>query len=376
MKKSNMIFKCSSSEKGSAIVLALVSVAAISTIAYFLMNRSADTKKKIVDDARVVSYKNLVEVVRTKLYIGTTCTDQLKNRVINNASNSAFNGVGEDIGASIDLDLQLPMNVKILRKPNESNPADKWFLKGGTSIKDIKLVVNERVRSGVRFDPKYLNSQPDLIAAMGYILIIPDHDGVGVRQPHNKHYRIPIFLYYSVNTSNQAILHSCFEPNGEAYFCTTTAFGAYDISATDPKMRCHPQRYCRVSSSGVTSAPCSTAPYTVTTKVGSNLNICQWCSTASTLPPDCYPVSNSKYFTEPTNPIEYPPPNVHPFDEFNNLPEVGPEGFGYLASCGLPIGGGGTTGGTTGATTGGTTGGTTVGGGFGGGFGSGFGSGF
>jgi hypothetical protein len=330
-----------SSQTGSAIILALVAVGIISSLAYYLMNLSVDTNKKIVDDARVVSYKNLVEVVRSRIYSGKTCTQLLGNRSLPvDAFTVKRTQYGIQYGIRIELDLKLEMNKRVLRAPLDPNPNSIawlnsiWRLKGGTSIKDVRLVVNERLRSPVVFDST-ISGAPNvkMVAAKGFILIIPDHPGVGVGLNQNSHYRIPIFLYYKGTGTNRK-LHSCFDPVGEAFICTMTAFGAYDISQPDPLYRCHPQRYCKPDRRGILTSGSCTPPF-VKKVIGfatptTSRFICEWCSPSGlSLQDTCYD-EYAPYYDEPvTNP--YTSANT-PFEKFNSLSNVPPD-YTFLNLC-------------------------------------------
>lgn len=264
-------------------MLVLIVCTIIGAAAVYLMDLSKESEKKISADARVLSYNSLVKIVTNKLHSGTTCTDVLPKTTGLDISN-AFN---ED-GISVELDLQLPINPRPLRRPNcpicDTNPnhkdcvtcPDRWFLVGGTSIKDVRLVITERVREPVQLD---ILNDPKLVAAMGYILIMPNHGGVGFKLTRNKHFKIPIFLYYQ-RQGAQKIMRACFDPNGEALFCTSIN-AAYNWKSSLPaNQRCQPDRTCFAYKSGISTSSYCPAPYKVSPIgwTGNQLYLCNWCN--------------------------------------------------------------------------------------------------
>jgi hypothetical protein len=277
-------------QRGFAIVLVLILCAAIGAASFYLMGQGSETEKKVSGDARVLSYKLLVNAVKAQIHLGNICTNTLQNLNINQAFNND--------GMSIELDLKLEMNRKVLRKIDPSNPKDVWFLQGGTSIKDVRLFVQERVFSPVLFDSL---TEPPLVAAKGYILIIPGHTGVGVHLPRNRGYRIPIFLYYSVSGGNKT-LHSCFDTAGEAAICTASG-GAFDYRQ-EGLMKCQPQLRCLSSKHGIVSdqSLCIQPfkPLLIGYVSGASRYICEWCN-VNKICQDSYYLGPAKFFAEKLN---------------------------------------------------------------------------
>ena len=273
-----MVKHIRSDEKGAGLVLVLIVCSLVGAAALYLMDLTKVSEKKIANDSRVLSYQSLVKIVTNKLYTGNTCTDALK--ILPNID-AAFT---KD-GMSVELDLQLPMNRNVLKAPAPTAPVepprDVWFVNNGTSIRDVLLYVNERVRTPVR---KYLAGSPVWSAAKGYILIIPGHPGVGAKLARGRQYRIPIFLYYSGSGAAGKKLVACSEPAGDAFFCTVMG-GAYDHEATDVNMRCQPDRTCFPYKSGLVNntASCPSNPPYTATKIGyigalGDLYLCSWCN--------------------------------------------------------------------------------------------------
>jgi hypothetical protein len=270
-------------DRGAGLILVLVVCSVIGAAAVYLMDLSKESEKKITADARVLSYNSLVTLVTNKLHSGTTCTDVLPKTNGLDIS-SAF----DEDGMSVELDLKLNINPRILKKPNcpicTSQPnhkdcvtcPDRWYLQGGTSIKDVLLVVNERVREPVQLD---IDNDPKLVAATGYILIMPNHGGVGFKLSRNKHYKIPIFLYYE-RQGGQKIMRACFNPNGEALFCTSIG-GAYNWKEALPdNQRCQPDLTCFAYKSGISTSQFCPPPYKRAPIgwTGNQLYLCNWCN--------------------------------------------------------------------------------------------------
>lgn len=263
-----------SNQKGAGIVLVLIVCSLVGAAALYLMDITKVSEQKIALDAKVLSYQQVVKYVANHIHAGDNCTKALKDIDISGAFNPN--------GMSISLDLKLPINPKVLKKPETvvppQVPRDVWFVQGGTNIKDVLLFVNERVRTPVKLATP--GGAEIWSAAKGYILIIPGHPGVGARLARGKQYRIPIFLYY---TAAGKILRSCFDPSGDAYFCTVMG-GAYDATqTTNVDMRCQPDRTCFPYKSGLVNSPgaCPSTPPYVASKIGffgSDLYLCDWCN--------------------------------------------------------------------------------------------------
>lgn len=278
-------------QKGAGIILVLLVCSLIGAASLYLMDMNKVSEAKIASDSRVHSYQSLVKIVTNHLHTGNNCTNAL--------------GVGKNIsgafnpnGMSIELPLNLKMNPKILKAPVGR---DIWFLQGGTSVKDVLLYVNERVRAPVRLEPV---GSALWVAAKGYILIVPGHSGVGIKLKRNNFYKIPIFLYYSISGGNQ-ILQSCFDPAGEAYFCTMSG-GAYDYTATTEERRCQPDRTCFPYKAGIVNGAGSCpAPYTAMSigYLGSDLYLCDWCN-KNPLEKEVNPLKGYFYVPHPPSPYE------------------------------------------------------------------------
>lgn len=236
-------------QSGSGIVLALILFSIIGFASYYLMKQANVTRSKVVVDARVSSYNNLILEVKNKLKVGKFCTQAI--------------GVGTDItdafqrtGKSINFLLKLPIipNKNLFKTTYPNNK--KWFVAGGTSVADVLLYVNQRIKAPVYFDNDPNPSNPTAyVAAKGYILIRPNHKGVGFKRTNqtkevNKdRYRIPIILYYYVNGSSIK-LYSCFGEGSAGEACVY-AGGAYH---QDPAIRCRPLDQCLTGSAGVVNS--------------------------------------------------------------------------------------------------------------------------
>ncbi len=262
-----------SNQNGFGIVLVLIVCSLVGAAALYLMDITKVSEQKITQDARVLSYQQVVKYVNNHIHAGNNCTASLGNTDISGAFNEE--------GMSIQLDLKIsePPYNRIMKKPTPvlpgQVPRDAWFLAGGTSVRDVLLYVNERVRTPVRLAQPGAESWE---AAKGYILIVPGHPGVGVKLARGRIYRIPIFLYYSKSDKR---LKSCFDPAGDAYFCTVMG-GAYDSAPGTPSdRRCQPDRSCFSYKAGIVSSPGSCPDPYVAQKIGfmgSDLYLCDWCN--------------------------------------------------------------------------------------------------
>jgi hypothetical protein len=252
-------------DKGAGLVLVLIVCSLVGAAAVYLMNISKETDKKLTNDARVLSYNALVQMVTNKLHTGKGCTNALANLNISGAFNRD--------GMPISLDLQLDINNKRLKA---ASGRDIWFLEGGTIVKDVKLFVHEKVRAPVRL--AFPNS-PVMTGAKGYIQIIPGHPGVGINLIRNRNLRIPIFLLYT-GGAGSAVMVSCSAPNAEAFFCTSIG-GAYDPDAATEDTRCQPDRTCFAYKAGIVTSPgACPAPYQSSPLgwMGQQLYLCEWCN--------------------------------------------------------------------------------------------------
>lgn len=289
-------------DSGAGLILVLVVCSLVGAAAVYLMNLSKETDKKITNDARVLSYNSLVQMVANKVQTGNGCTEAL-------GPGKNIAGAFNRDGLSVSLDLKLPSNSKKLQKPTDPSKRDVWFLQGGTIVKDVKLFVHEKVRAPVRL--AYAGS-PVMTGAKGYIQIIPGHPGVGINLIRNRNLRIPIFLYYTGGAGN-ATLVSCGSPNGEAFFCTSVG-GAYDPSAATEDTRCQPDRTCFTYKSGMVSSESSCpAPYTAFPLgwIGNQKYLCEWCNPNPLLPekPTGY-YYNGYHTKHPADPTPDPEPVV------------------------------------------------------------------
>ncbi len=279
----------------------------------YLMDLSKVSEQKIALDARLLSYQQVVKYVRNHLYAGDNCTNALANIELVGIPDDPT-GPFDAEGMSISLNLNAPKPYnKVMKAPVGK---DVWFINGGTSVKDVLLYVTERVRTPVRLAT--LGSE-EWTAAKGYILIIPGHSGVGAKLARGRQYRIPIFIYYHKYDKS---LKACFDPGGDAYFCTVMG-GAYDATATNPDMRCQPDRTCFPYKSGIVNSPGScptTPPYTASMIgfMGSDLYLCDWCN-----PNGIAPEQTGGYYYEPYPPNQleldkgyvrdpYTPPSISP----------------------------------------------------------------
>lgn len=271
--------KIFSNQLGAGLVLVLMVCSLVGAAAVYLMNISKNTDKKLSGDARVRSYYTLVQSVKNSLYNGNTCSVALGGQALTAPGQTAFSKEG----VSIQLDLKLPQNNKILKKAAGN---DIWFLQGGTVIKDVRLHIYQKVRAPVRLiaGTKLMNG------ALGYIVIEPGHPGVGTKLLRNREQvRIPLFFYYTQAGGSYTIDY-CGPPDGGAYFCTIFG-GAYDKDATTELRRCNPDRTCmslNTPSGGITPNPGDcTAPYSaypIGFIAGAQRYICEWCNPKMPLP--------------------------------------------------------------------------------------------
>ncbi len=265
-------------DKGMGIVLVLVVVSLVGAAALYLMDVSKVTQDKIATDARVLSYNQLVDEVRNKIQLESVCKSVLLDAIPGGNITGAFNPDGMSIAGGLDL------KVSVNQSPLQRKTGQKiWFIEGGTSIKDIILVVDEIIRHPVRYD--YAGS-PSMIAAGGYILIKPGHRGTGMGLARNRNkYQIPIMLYYRKN-GGQRILMDCFAPDGDAFACTSVG-GAFKSDEVDTQKRCQPDRVCFPYKAGLTTNPSAcVSPYKKTliglNAGGGDLYLCEWCNVNAT----------------------------------------------------------------------------------------------
>lgn len=287
-----MFKKFLSDQKGAGLVLVLIVCSLVGAAALYLMDMNKVSEQKISLDAKVHSYQSLVKIVQNNLHSGNTCSNKLQGTVL---TPDAFSTKG----ISIALNLQLPMNPKVLKAPAGK---DVWYIKGGTSIKDVQLFINERVRTPVR---KAAAGSPLWVAAKGYVLLIPGHPGVGVKLTRGRHYRIPIFLYYSDAGGGNKTLESCSDPTGDAYFCTLMG-GTYDYTEAIEDRKCQPDRSCFPYKSGLVNSPGSCpAPYVASSIgfFGADLYLCDWCN-QNPIVPEPTPLAGSYYVPNPPSPYE------------------------------------------------------------------------
>lgn len=305
-----------SDQKGVGLVLVLIVCSLVGAASLYLMDLTKVSQQKIALDARVQSYQSLVKIVTNQLHTGNNCTEALGGTVISSEDPDDLlpgrppmgaRGAFDEYGMSITLNLKIPINNTIKDKPlKKPNGKDVWFLQGGTSVRNVLLNVHERVRTPVRLAPL---GSTKWVAALGHILIVPGHPGVGIKLARNAHYKIPIFLYYTVSGSTKTLV-SCSDPAGEAYFCTMTG-GAYNSAPGVPEdQRCNPDRSCYAHKPGIVFSASQCPPPYTTTAVGPNLFICNWCNRNQlTMPGSTAGVRAFFYEREPTNP---PLPPLNP----------------------------------------------------------------
>ncbi len=288
-----MFLKIRSNQKGIALVLVLIICSIIGAASLYLMDLNKVTTQKLALDAKVQSYRSVVKIVQNAIHSGKTCTQLLGGINIDNAFRPE--------GQSITLNLNLPMNRKPLKAPVGK---DVWYLNGGTSIRDVELMIKDRVRGPVKLAAA---GSPSWTAALGYILIVPGHPGVGIKLMRGRQYRIPIFLYYSGSDAGATgkKLVSCGDPAGEAYFCTLSG-GSYDETETLSDYKCNPDRKCMAYKAGIVSSPGLCPPRYTDQQIGfygSNLYLCNWCN--QNLIQAEYTPSPARYFDPfPRNPYE------------------------------------------------------------------------
>lgn len=279
------------------IVLVLVVVSLVGAASLYLMDSTKVAQERIANDARVQSYQSLVRMVTGQLHSGNTCSELLKDipliKTVGSTTYSAFNYQG----VPITLDLKLPMNPSPLQAPVGNFV---WYIAGGTSIRDVRLFIKEKVRAPVRLEA---SGSPVWTAATGHILIFPGHPGVGMRLPRNKFYKIPLFVYFSGSGNNRRLV-ACSGPDNEAYFCTLSG-GAYDYEETDPARRCQPDRTCFayknpiVNNAGSCPSPYQALPIG---HIGGTLYLCNWCNKNSPMAP-AEPAE--VYYNDPVFPPEW-----------------------------------------------------------------------
>lgn len=288
------------SERGGGLMMAGMAAAAIAGAGMMMGELFVNAEDVIKKDNRVNSYVHLVDTFRKNIYAGNNCTAVFANGSaqrqaagvgnINFASAmsvsledlpgmpQASRPMIKDLGVDISVPVRFDESVTVM--------GSGWKAKTGTSIKAIHLIGERRVKlpapmtsteRTVRYPANVSNpSGPlvDLKAADAYIVIEPDHKGINVWSPENKKFWIKIYVYYAPDGS----IHSCYDPNSEAAFCTETLKGTF---VNDPTLssdkRCRPDLGCFTYKSGLIAKNEQCPAGYNSTDVGGNLKTCSWC---------------------------------------------------------------------------------------------------
>ena len=268
-------------DKGMGIVLVLVVISLVGAATLYLMDVTKVTTEKIAVDSRALSYNQLVDDVRNKMQLENVCKKVLTDATNGGDITGAFNPDGMSLPGSLDLEVSL--NKSPLQKPSGPGGRNIWYVAGGTSIRDIILVVNEIVRHPVRYSDA---ASPIMIAANGYLLIKPGHPGTGMGLARNRNkYQIPILIYYQ-KVGGRRMLVDCFAPDGDAFACTAIG-GTFKSAETITQKRCQPDRQCFPYKAGLTTNASECAPpyearlignQVISNTLGNKLYLCEWCN--------------------------------------------------------------------------------------------------
>lgn len=254
--------------------MAMLIFVVVGTGAAYVMNKFKNTEKLVRKDTRVQSYKNLVNDLRSTLYTGNNCTELLTqfNPSVN-MNNAKF------VIRTYDLDglilereeggVPIRINTGHGNFPGPLEPgwprkylgadADRKDIGLETRIKEIRIKWRDPVdlvRDNVQLDLPAAPRPPKLKAVHATIQVIPAHGGINPLLPRNKSLKIKILAYFNSATG---ALHSCYEPFGDAYYCTYLQKGAFNNSPGIPdNFRCEPDVNCYTKSfppTGLTSNP-------------------------------------------------------------------------------------------------------------------------
>ena len=286
---------------GSGLISVMAAMSALGGASYLVSELMMGSEKVIKRDASVEAYKQLVDLVRKNLYSGNNCSAALGNTSAKQGI-SITNALGGS--ASPGEEVSLTLNV------GDANVVlgSDFRSKTGTSIKNIKLKIDQLARPVVRL----LDDPVPKFAAYATLYIEPDHKGINIyKKDENGKYIydnlfIKLFVYYEAEIGQPPKLVSCYEPTSDAAFCTLALGGSYNPDPSVPvDMRCQPDLQCFSYKGGVTKAApgaenmgCPTDKdkdgnylYTGTkvgdsftksgstvTKDGGSLVMCNWCN--------------------------------------------------------------------------------------------------
>lgn len=278
--------------------------------AAYVMNMFKNTEQLIRKDVRVQHYKTLVNDLRSTLYSGNNCTDLLaRYNPSVNMNNATFvyrtYNLPDRVLTREEGGLSIRINTGHGKFPGPLEPgwprkylgaeSDRKDVGLETRIKEVRIkwhATEDLVRDNVQMDLPVSPRPPKLKAVHATLQVIPAHGGINPLLPRNENLKIKILAYFNRTTG---ALHSCYEPYGDAYYCTYLQKGAFNNAPGIPgNYRCEPDVNCYTKSfppTGVTSNPSncpSTSPprylpeYVGFRPSGGNrvtpLYECNWCN--------------------------------------------------------------------------------------------------
>ena len=258
---------------GAGLLMAMLSMLVVGTAGVTVMKVLDQSQRTVDRESHIMAYRQVVDTVRRKLYAGNTCTEFLGRR---NASTPG-------IDLSLALDAASPgMEFELPMKFGETDTMIKEGFRtpSGVEISSVQLKVSSIERNGVRIPGDPIPKS----AATGYIIINPDLQGMNVMRKDasgnyvNRNLFVKVFMYIE-EVAGVRRLHSCYDPAGEANYCTVSLQGAYNPDpAVPPSRRCSPDLQCFNYKNGIVAAsePCP-APY-VATPIGPSFKTCSWCN--------------------------------------------------------------------------------------------------
>lgn len=259
------------SERGSTILLMLVTLASIGAAAAYILNLSSEAEKHLSREVKIENYKTIVQSIKDSLYTGTNCTAalglprNLSNSLIilppddmrNYVPNPFFPLPPSNLGARVSLNLGYgtapgPIEFKLL-------PIQRWRA-NGVAMEDVRLRVDPtRV---LRTNIRWVGSSTFMNAALGEITLIPSDPDIPLASGKYRDLRIKTLVYYYMQGGVPRVV-GCFDPEGPANLCTANG-GAYNPSPGIPEdQRCQPDLYCFAHTRRIVTNPSQCpAPYT------------------------------------------------------------------------------------------------------------------
>jgi hypothetical protein len=281
---------------GSGMIAMMGVMGALGTAAFIVSSQMNQSEKSLKKDAGVESYKQLVELVRRNLYSGNNCTVALGKSPQKTEGTMITSAAMLPNSTTDNISLNMAFGNNSDGTKNSQTLASAWSSKTGVKIKDIKIRIDQIVRPTVRI----MGDPSPKVAAMATLFLEPDNRGINIykKRPNGTYIYenlfIKLFVYFESDSTN-AWVHSCYDPNSDAAFCTSALHGAFDPGQTESAKRCQPDVQCFASKLGVIdeSVPCEAGFSDVI--VGSQeqpdgsilrKKICNWCN------PDPAPVSS------------------------------------------------------------------------------------